>query len=161
MKLITRDHVLDILARAGLTSEQEQEHEHEQAILALPYPVEVNRVTGGLCPVRRDEGLADPSPGREPLRRVDLRPPRAQPGRAAQLRSTDRSPTPSRCLALAIDHDDARKCSRLWRPRGRLTDHPPMRHAACRRSLSAVTTSVQPAGRHGRPPASRPGRGQR
>ena len=105
MNLITRDHVLDILARAGLTPEQEQER--EQAILTLPYPVEVDRVTGGLCPVRRDEGLADPSPGREPLRRVDLRPPRAQPGRAAQLRSTDRSPTPSRCLALATDHDDA------------------------------------------------------
>jgi hypothetical protein len=39
MTLITRENVLDILARAGLTPEQ------EQAILALPYPVEVDRVT--------------------------------------------------------------------------------------------------------------------
>jgi hypothetical protein len=77
MTLITREHVLDILARAGLTPKQ------EQAILALPYPVEVNRGHGGLCPVRRDEGLADQSPGREPLRRVERPAARSQPGRAA------------------------------------------------------------------------------
>jgi hypothetical protein len=39
MNLITREHVLDILARAGLTPEQ------EQTIRALTYPDEVNRVT--------------------------------------------------------------------------------------------------------------------
>jgi hypothetical protein len=39
MTLITRDNVLDILARAGLTPEQ------EQTILALRYPVELDRVT--------------------------------------------------------------------------------------------------------------------
>jgi hypothetical protein len=37
MTLITRDRVLDILAWAGLTPEQ-------QTILALPYPVELDRV---------------------------------------------------------------------------------------------------------------------
>jgi hypothetical protein len=38
MAQVTREHVLDILSRAGLTPEQ------EQRILALPYPVDFERV---------------------------------------------------------------------------------------------------------------------
>jgi hypothetical protein len=61
MTLITREHLLDILARAGLTPEQ------EQTILALRYPVELDRVTEAFARYSRDEELADQSPGREPL----------------------------------------------------------------------------------------------
>jgi hypothetical protein len=38
MAQVTREHVLDILSRAGLTPEQ------EQRILALPYPIDFERV---------------------------------------------------------------------------------------------------------------------
>ncbi len=38
MTQVTREHVLDILSRAGLTAEQ------ERGILALPYPVDFDRV---------------------------------------------------------------------------------------------------------------------
>jgi hypothetical protein len=38
MTQVTREHVLDILSRAGLTPEQ------ERRILALPYPVDFDQV---------------------------------------------------------------------------------------------------------------------
>jgi hypothetical protein len=38
MAQVTREHVVDILSRAGLTPEQ------ERRILALPYPVDFDRV---------------------------------------------------------------------------------------------------------------------